>query len=156
MAYQKLQAGRALSVINSDATEVPFPQLINSSSSSAVSVGELVDASANFLTLGVQAGDIVYNTSGTSTAEVLRVVNATTLSLSLDIFTGIGETYFLYKGGENEGCVLYVGTGGDLTITTSSGDVVTLVNLPTGMFVPVQTLKVWASGTSAKDIVALW
>jgi len=156
MAYQKLQAGRALSVIKSDVAEVPFPQLIKSSTSSSVSVGELVDSTANFTALGVQAGDIVYNTSGVAAAEVLKVVNATTLSLNLDIFTGIGESYSLYKGGENQGCVLYIGIGGDLTITTVSGDVVTLFGLPTGMFVPVQTIKVWATGTSATKIVALW
>jgi hypothetical protein len=156
MAYQKLQAGRALSVIKSDVAEVPFPQLIKSSTSSSVSVGELVDSTANFTALGVQAGDIVYNTSGVAVAQVLRVVNATTLSLNLDIFTGIGESYSLYKGGENEGCVLYIGGTGDLTITTVSGDVVTLFGLPTGMFVPVQTIKVWATGTSATKIVALW
>ena len=43
--------------------------------------------------------------------------------------------------GVNNGCVLYVGVAGDLKVTTSGGDDVTLKNVPVG-FVPVQVVKV--------------
>lgn len=57
--------------------------------------------------------------------------------------------------GVAEGCVLYVGTGGDLVVTTIAGDVVTFKNVPSGTFVPVQVRKLMAA-SSVADVVALW
>jgi hypothetical protein len=51
---------------------------------------------------------------------------------------------------------LYVGTGGDLVVTTASGDKTTFVNIQDGSFLPIQVVKVWATGTTADDIIALW
>jgi len=59
-------------------------------------------------------------------------------------------------GTGNNGCVLYVGVGGDVKVTTAGGDTVVFVGLLAGMFLPVQVLKVWATNTTATDIVALW
>ena len=59
-------------------------------------------------------------------------------------------------GTGNNGCVLYVGGDGDIKVTTAGGDEVTFVGLSAGTFIPVQVLKVWATGTNATDIVALW
>lgn len=59
-------------------------------------------------------------------------------------------------GSGNNGCVLYVGTGGTLKVTTIGGDEVTFTGIVSGTFVPVQVLRVWATGTSASNIVALW
>ena len=156
MAYQKLQVGRALPVIPSDNTEIPFPAIIRQSTSSAVVANQLVDSTANFIALNVKAGDIVYNTSSALASIVVAVFNATELLLEQDIFTGIGQAYVLYQGNSNEGCVLYIGGTGDVDITTAGGDRVILYGLPTGMFVPVQVLKVWKDGTTATQIVALW
>jgi len=60
------------------------------------------------------------------------------------------------SGGENNGCVLYVGTGGILRILTVGGDDVTLTNVPNGSFIPIQVLRVFLSTTTATDIIALW
>ena len=49
---------------------------------------------------------------------------------------------------------LYVGTGGDIRLTTEDGDTVTLKNVPNGVL-PVACQKVWETGTTALDIVAL-
>jgi len=57
-------------------------------------------------------------------------------------------------GGTNTGCVLYVGTEGDIKVTTASGSEVTFVGVQ-GFF-PVQVIRVWSTGTTAADIVALW
>jgi len=57
--------------------------------------------------------------------------------------------------GLNNGCVLYVGVAGDLKVTTSGGDDVTFKNAPVG-FIPVQVIKVFATGTAASEIIALW
>ena len=72
--------------------------------------------------------------------------------------------------GVNNGCVLYIGVAGDLKVTTSGNDDVTFKlraesghadddvtfkNVPVGFF-PVNVLKVWATGTVASEVIALW
>jgi len=54
------------------------------------------------------------------------------------------------------GAVLYIGTGGDVKVTTISGDDVTFKNLPNGSVLAVQVKKVFSTGTDADDIVALY
>ena len=54
--------------------------------------------------------------------------------------------------------MLYIangGTGQSVKVTTLNGDVVTFNNVPTGILM-VQARRVWATGTSAIDILALW
>lgn len=52
--------------------------------------------------------------------------------------------------------VLYIGNGGDLKIETAGGDVVTFYNIQDGTFLPVNVVKVFATGTDATNILALW
>ena len=59
-------------------------------------------------------------------------------------------------GGTNNGCVLYVGGAGNLKVLTVGGDEVTLIAVPVGTFVPVNVLRVFSTGTTATNIVALW
>jgi hypothetical protein len=59
-------------------------------------------------------------------------------------------------GTSNNGCVLYVGGFGDLKVDTVGGDTITFVGVNGGTFFPVQVMRVWATGTTATDIVALW
>lgn len=59
-------------------------------------------------------------------------------------------------GGTNNGCVLYVGGAGNIKVLTIGGDEVTLVAVPAGSFIPVNILRVFATGTTATSIVALW
>tara|TARA_R110002072_G_scaffold85064_5_gene192519 strand:- start:5473 stop:5736 length:264 start_codon:yes stop_codon:yes gene_type:complete len=57
------------------------------------------------------------------------------------------------------GAVLYIGTGGDLKVTTISGDIVEFKNLASGSVLAVQVRKVFATGetgTIAADILALY
>lgn len=60
------------------------------------------------------------------------------------------------SGGTNNGCVLYVGTAGNLRVLTVGGDDVTFIGINTGAFIPVQVLRVFATGTTAANIIALW
>jgi hypothetical protein len=53
-------------------------------------------------------------------------------------------------------CVLYVGTGGSVRVLTEAGDDVTFVNVQDGTWFPVQVVRVFASGTDADNIVAIW
>ena len=60
------------------------------------------------------------------------------------------------SGGTNNGCVLYVGSAGNLREQTVGGDDVTFNNINTGAFIPVQIVRVYATGTTASNILALW
>lgn len=51
---------------------------------------------------------------------------------------------------------LYVGTGGDIKVTMAYGDVVTFKNTMTGLVLPIQVIKVWSTGTTASNIIALY
>lgn len=52
---------------------------------------------------------------------------------------------------------LYVGEGGDITVDFSDdGTQILLKAVPTGTTLPVQVKKIWASGTDADFIVALF
>ena len=59
-------------------------------------------------------------------------------------------------GGPNDGCVLYIGTGGNVRVMTAGGDDVVFYGIPTGSFIPVQVVKVFATDTTASNIIALW
>jgi hypothetical protein len=50
---------------------------------------------------------------------------------------------------------LYVGTGGDLRVTTAGGDTVTFSSLANGFF-PVKVVSVFATGTTASNIIRLF
>lgn len=50
---------------------------------------------------------------------------------------------------------LYVGGPGNLQLTLVGGTTITLHNLSAG-WVPLRTMRVHASGTTATDIVAVW
>lgn len=50
---------------------------------------------------------------------------------------------------------LWVGTGGDLTVTMQDGTTIALLNVPDGSLLPICVSRVKLSGTSADDIVAL-
>jgi hypothetical protein len=58
--------------------------------------------------------------------------------------------------GKNNGCVLFVGGAGNIKVKTIGGDEVTFQGINTGAFIPVQVLRVFATGTTATNIIALW
>ena len=153
MAYQKLQVGRALTVIASNSINIPNvagPTV--SGTTDGVTTNKLVDSAASFTSNLL--GYIVYNTTDDTVATVTAVDDAGTLSLSADIMAS-GENYTIYAD-DNNGCVLYAGSGGNIRVLTVGGDDVTFVGLAPGAFVPVQVKRVFASGTGPSDIVALW
>ena len=151
MAYQKLQAERALKVIPDDNINIPNvagPSV--SGTTDGVTASKLIDSTASFTTNIV--GYIVY--SGTDVATVTAVDSATTLSLSADIMVS-GEAYTIYAY-DNNGCVLQTGLAGTIRVLTIGGDDVTF-SVVAGAFVPVQVKRVLESGTmSPNDIIALW
>lgn len=160
MAQDKIQVGKALQINPSDTADIPNPSYDGriSGTASAVTANNLVDNTADFVADGVRAGDIVYNNTDRKAAVVTVVVSGTQLTLSEDIFDTISDAYVVYLKPDiaNQGCVLYVGVGGDVTVRTVGGDQVTFQNLNNGQFVPVEILQVLETGTTATGLVALW
>jgi len=52
---------------------------------------------------------------------------------------------------------LYVGGAGDVKVDMEGGETgVVFSSVPAGSILPVRVLRVWATGTTATSIVALW
>jgi hypothetical protein len=163
MPNLKLQVSRALKVMPSFNTNIPMPNVIVSSSTTGALAGKLIDTSVNFSSVGVnplnvKVGDTIYNLSSNTAAMVTKVDSATQLSVNGGLMTSF-NSYTLYSGtniaGSVEPCVLYVGVGGSLNVTTAGGDVVDFVGIASGTFLPVQVIRV-NYVTAASDIIALW
>jgi len=153
MAYQKLQVERALTVVPSDTINIPNvagPSVSGTTDGAVPS--KLVDSTAAFTSSLV--GFIVYNTTDGTSAVVRSVDSATVLTISANIMAA-AEDYVLYAD-DNQGCVLYAGNTGNVRVLTAGNDDVTFVGIPAGSFVPVQVKRVFATDTTATDIVALW
>jgi hypothetical protein len=61
------------------------------------------------------------------------------------------------SGGTNEGgCILYIGATGTVKVRTIGGDDVTFAGVPAGTTLQVRVVRVFSTGTSATNIVALW
>ena len=141
-----------------------MPNVIVTSTATATTSNKLVDSTKNFSSVGtnplnIQVGDIVYNTTISAAAMVTKVDSATQLTLNANIMVST-NAYTLYSGtnipGSIEPCVLYVGPGGDLDVTTAGGDVVTFVGIASGTFLPVQVIRVNSVGDTTANIIALW
>jgi hypothetical protein len=161
MSVFKSQFSRALLVTKSDSADVPFPATNASGTNTSVSVSSLIDSAATFETNNVKTGDIVYNTTDGNAATVLVVVSETALLLNDDIFAASGKNYTIYQASSqtsngNPGCNLYIGGAGNVKVTTIGGDVITFTATPVGSVLPVQVIKVHATGTTATLINALW
>lgn len=167
MAYQKLQAGKAWAVNNSDNTDIPNTGLDGVTGTTTTgSATQLIDAgrtgsdignlaTLSFLKAGIQMGMIIVNTTDGTQTTVKQVVNGTTILVAQNIFATTGKAYAIY-GGTQDGAVLYIGTTGTLKVTTVAGDDVTFTGVLSGSFFPVQVRKVWSTGTTASNIIALW
>jgi hypothetical protein len=75
---------------------------VTSGTTTAVSVSQLVDSLATFVTVGVSVGDIVINTSTFASTTVLSVVGQTTLNLVDNIFLAGSRGYAIYKSANAE------------------------------------------------------
>jgi hypothetical protein len=57
---------------------------------------------------------------------------------------------------KQNGCALYSGSGGNITVLTTNNQVVLFAGVPAGTILPVKVFRVNATGTTPTDIVALW
>tara|TARA_B100001778_G_C18419860_1_gene552786 strand:- start:85 stop:549 length:465 start_codon:yes stop_codon:yes gene_type:complete len=154
MAYQKLNASKAWKVYPSD--DAPIPQVMvqdGSGTATAQTATTVTDNTVDFLKLGVKRGMILVNTT-TNASTIITGIVGDTLTVNANVFV-VGNAYQIY-GGQNNGAVLYVGTTGNIRVLTAANDDVVFVGVPAGQFIPVNVIKVFASGTTADDILALW
>jgi hypothetical protein len=157
MAYQKLQTSSALSIYSTDNAYIPSLSIAASGLNGSTVVDELEDVTADFVAANIKAGDVVYNNATLQVATVLDVIDQTRLLLNANIFTSTGESYTVYvQNMPNNGCVLFVGVGGTLRVITAGGQDVTFNAILGGTFLPVQILKVFQTGTTATNLIALW
>jgi len=160
MAYQKLQAYRALKVLPSDTVDIPNPAMLAiSSTTTSNAPTKLIDTTQNFITKGIKEGDIVYNTSTGLCMEVTAVDSSDTLTVTGTLASAANYEIYASVDTPNNGCVLYVGTAGDLKVITAGGDTVEFIGVLAGSFIPVQVTRVFRTGqtgTAATQILALW
>lgn len=163
MSVFQSQYTRALKVIPSDNANIPTPNLIGSGTTTDGGVTNyLIDANADFVRDNIAAGDIIYTLTNTA-ATVVKVVDANTLILNANISPSLGVFYYIYNASSqtsngNPGCYLYIGTAGNVTVTTIGQDIVTFFSVVAGTVLPVQVVKVHSSeeGTTVTSIIALW
>lgn len=160
MGVFKSQFSRALPVIKSDNASIPYPAVVASGTNSSVTASKLVCSSGAFITKNVAVGDIVYNTTDSTAATVTAVDSETTLSLNANIFTATPKAFVVYQDSQqtgmgNTGCMLYVGGGGNVSVMTIGGDILTFIGVPSGTILPVQVHNLYLA-TTATSINALW
>ena len=151
------QAISAIPVIPSNTINIPAPGIKSSGTGTAgTGIPNMTAAAGTFLTDGVQKGDIIYNTTATTIAIIMEVTSETVLVLDTAIMA-IGNTYEIYNGNQDNstGLLLYVGTTGDISVTTTQDNTVTLVNIGNASFIPLSVRRVNTLGTTASNIIAL-
>lgn len=96
-----------------------YETTVTSGASTAVAVNNLEDSAADFISDGVQVGDIVFNLRpvAPSYATVTQVLSGNILVLSSDIFVVVPSNYIIYKPKQNE---LEKVTQGKITMLNNS------------------------------------
>ena len=156
MAYQKLNTSRAWEVSPSD--DAPIPQImvvdglqiVVSISGNTITVDPAID----LVTLGFVRGMIIVAPGGDSAIITSDGGNELTLNIPATAFPATSK--FNAYGGNNNGCLLYVGGAGNVEVKTAGGDKVTFSNVAEGFVLPVNVIQVFATGTTATGIIALW
>lgn len=155
-----LQPGRALEVIPSDFCDIPYPELMvqGASKVDALHIYWLVDEGVDFIEHGVASGDIVYltyqNDNSKAAYTVVNVIDSHTVELNGGPLQG-NAFYKIYKGGLNNGCVLYNGGADEALIAffpVGSRNKTSIENAKG--FIPIQVIKV--QGSTSDNIIALW
>lgn len=157
MAYQKLQTSVGLNIVSTDNADIPSVSVVETGTNSTTVANALEDLSATFVTNGVQVGDVVYNNVTLQVATVTKVIDNTRLLLNANIFLSTAESYTIYAQSQvKNAAVLFVGVGGTLRVITAGGQDITFNAILGGTFLPVQVNKVFKTGTTATNLIALW
>lgn len=157
MAYQKLQTSVGLNIVSTDNADIPSVGVVETGTNSTTVANALEDLSATFVTNGVQVGDVVYNNVTLQVATITKVIDNTRLLLNANIFLSTAESYTIYAQSQvKNAAVLFIGVGGTLRVRTAGGQDITFNAILGGTFLPVQVIKVFKTGTTATNLIALW
>ena len=157
MAYQKLQTSVGLNIVSTDNADIPSVSVVETGTNSTTVANALEDLSATFVTNGVQVGDVVYNNVTLQVATITKVIDNTRLLLNANIFLSTAESYTIYAQSQvKNAAVLFIGVGGTLRVITAGGQDITFNAILGGTFLPVQVIKVFKTGTTATNLIALW
>ena len=161
MSVFKTTFSRALRAHKSDNANIAYPNQIAGGSNTTATAFKLINSAATYITKNLKTGDIVHNDTAGTAATVVSVDSETQLTLNADIFTTTSQTYVVYQespqtGLGNTGCFLYVGGTGNVSVITIGGDQITFNGVPAGTTLPIQVLKLRATGTTATNVNALW
>jgi hypothetical protein len=161
MSVFKTTFSRALRAHPSDNADIAYPNVIETGSITTVTAFRLIDSTGLFIANNVKTGDVVHNDSSGTAATVVSVDSQTQLTLNANIFTATTQVYNIYSMSSqtsmgNPGCFLYVGGTGNVSVITIGGDQITFNGVPAGTTLPIQVLKLRATGTTATLINALW
>lgn len=74
-----------------------YPTVLVSSTNTSVAFNQLNDSTADFIASGVQIGDIVVNDDNNQIATVNFIYSSTSLNLTADIFTAVGDPFFIFS-----------------------------------------------------------
>ena len=162
MSVFKSQFSRAIIAHKSDNADIAVPYSFVDTGTNTTSTSlKLISSSTTFVSDNVRAGDVVHNDTDGTAATVLNVDSQTQLTLNANIFTATGKTFSVYgmspqSGIANEGCNLYIGGAGNVSVVTIGGDIVTFLSVPVGTILPIQIVQLRATGTTATNVLALW
>lgn len=162
------QPHSSLFVVPSNTINIPQPGILTTGTNSSGGSNILTDAGQDFTPSVTNAngynvtGGIVYQSyTGAFPAAVntvLGVNSATILQMANSTAAGTYNIYSPNQDGKTS-FTLFVGTGGagsTLRVLTAAGDDVTLTNLPDSSFVPLQVVRIFATGTTCSEILALY
>lgn len=174
MGYQKLQVGRITAMerllndledtVNLNDELTAFNTAAGSGTPTNVIIAPantFIDANGNNL---VNQGDLYINLSSAApnykSSYIASVDSDTKITLVKNLGVGSGASSKILARSE-EPAVLYVGTNpgsGPITlkVRTEGGDDITFHNPPEGSFLPVQVKRVFNTGTTVSDILALF
>lgn len=51
---------------------------------------------------------------------------------------------------------IYLGSTGNLAVTMAGGEQITFVGLASGIIHPIRAKRIWATGTTAANIIGAW
>lgn len=162
MSVFKTTFSRSLRAHPSDNADIAFPGNTNSIGTNTTATSlKLINSAANFISNPVYIGDVVHNDTASTAATVVSIDSATQLTLNANIFATTAQTYTIYSmssqaGIGNPGCFLYVGGTGNVAVITAGNDQITFNGVPAGTTLPIQVLKLRATGTTATLVNALW
>lgn len=165
MGYQKLQVGRATEMDGKFSDTEDTVNLNNiakaggytRNSSGTATATTIQITGEDFLKDGIELGDLVVGTAGAS-----RIVAIKGDTITINVGVVPVSSAFNILNQSDEPAVLYVGTvdttgSPTLKITTMGGDDVTFHNPVQGSFLPVQTKRIFNTGTTdVSNVLALF